>query len=374
MNNIKNFIESSRVPIVFNNMLDDWDPFKWDLDKWNSTFEHQSLDCRKGRITCNQEPLWESKCLHESHSFSDIINMSNNIENSGHWLYFDYKYIGEKVDENIFKSISWKKFGYENLGPKDSTLWIGSIGAHTPCHQDLYGINLVAQVHGKKRWILMPPEMGKYLKPSRIPYEESSCYSKINFSCPDNIQNIDDACKCVTVVLSPGDVLIVPHKWWHYVENLTTAVSINTWIQIPKYDNKARLSESVVRFMVSSVCSGMSKNIQMALLNPNEKYSSSMTAESINFIDQSIKIIQTEEDATESEEPNSTLLIKYQYKTYEPDQCLSNVELDTKYHRHNHTPSSLKPDLNTDISHRLLDSLCSDTVINEIVNSLIKKD
>lgn len=29
--------------------------------------------------------------------------MSNNIENSGYWLYFDYKYIGEKVDENIFK-------------------------------------------------------------------------------------------------------------------------------------------------------------------------------------------------------------------------------------------------------------------------------
>lgn len=54
-----------------------------------------------------QEPLWESKCLHESHSFSEIINMSNNIENSGHWLYFDYKYIGEKVDENIFKVSSY---------------------------------------------------------------------------------------------------------------------------------------------------------------------------------------------------------------------------------------------------------------------------
>lgn len=34
----------------------------------------------------------------------------------------------------------------------------------------------------------MPPEMGKYLKPSRVPYEESSCYSKINFSCPDNVK------------------------------------------------------------------------------------------------------------------------------------------------------------------------------------------
>jgi len=74
----------------------------------------------------------------------------------------------------------------------------------------------------------------------------------------------------VEIILSPGDVLFVPHKWWHYVENLTTAISINTWLQTPKYDNMARLKESVVRFMVSSICSGVSENIRLQLLNPNE--------------------------------------------------------------------------------------------------------
>lgn len=29
--------------------------------------------------------------------------MSKNIEKDGNWLYFDYKYIGEKVDETIFQ-------------------------------------------------------------------------------------------------------------------------------------------------------------------------------------------------------------------------------------------------------------------------------
>lgn len=70
--------------------------------------------------------------------------------------------------------------------------------------------------------------------------------------------------------MSPGDVLFVPHKWWHYVENLTTAISINTWIQTPKYDNINRLKESVVRFMVGSVCSGVPEDIRLKLLNPNE--------------------------------------------------------------------------------------------------------
>lgn len=52
--NIKHLIKSSRVPIIFKNMLDDWEPFKWDLEKWNSIFENQQLDCRKGKITCTK--------------------------------------------------------------------------------------------------------------------------------------------------------------------------------------------------------------------------------------------------------------------------------------------------------------------------------
>jgi oxalate decarboxylase/phosphoglucose isomerase-like protein (cupin superfamily) len=34
------------------------------------------------------------------------------------------------------------------------------------------------------------------------------------------------------VTLKPGDVLFVPRHWWHYVENVGTAVSINSWIPL----------------------------------------------------------------------------------------------------------------------------------------------
>lgn len=74
----------------------------------------------------------------------------------------------------------------------------------------------------------------------------------------------------MSVILSPGDILCVPHKWWHYVENLTTAVSINAWVQVPKYDHLARIKESVVRFMVASVCNVTPNVLRPQLLNPNE--------------------------------------------------------------------------------------------------------
>lgn len=49
------------------------------------------------------------------------------------------------------------------------------------------------------------------------------------------------------------------------------------------------------------------------------------------------------------------------------------MDFDTKYHMHNHTPSSLKQDINIDICDRLLDSLSNENVINQIINNLIQK-
>lgn len=71
------------------------------------------------------------------------------------WYYFDYKHIKEwfKNKPDILNSFNWQKFNLD-LEALDSTIWIGSKGAHTNCHQDTYGCNLVAQTHGRLIFIL----------------------------------------------------------------------------------------------------------------------------------------------------------------------------------------------------------------------------
>lgn len=49
----------------------------------------------------------------------------------------------------IFQEVPWDLVGFPEQGFNETTLWIGSRGAHTPCHSDTYGYNLVAQVIGR---------------------------------------------------------------------------------------------------------------------------------------------------------------------------------------------------------------------------------
>lgn len=145
------------------------------------------------------------------------------------------------------------------------------MGAHTPCHLDSYGCNLVFQVQGRKRWHLFPPEDTPFLYPTRIPYEESSVFSKINVVNPD-VKRFPQFQKARrhTVTLSPGQVLFVPRHWWHYVESIdSVTVSINSWIELEE-DHQARVEEAITRILVCALKTAENPHNTRAWLNPTE--------------------------------------------------------------------------------------------------------
>ncbi|XP_054261421.1 HSPB1-associated protein 1 homolog isoform X3 [Macrosteles quadrilineatus] len=217
---IKDLISNTKEPLLLNRILS-WDVLKWSLDDWIKGLGDTKLDFRLGTKQCT-------------------------------------------------KSLSWADVGLPDKSGKDSTIWIGTEGAYTPCHMDSYGCNIVAQVHGRKLWILFPPSSTSTLSPTRVPYEESSIYSNIHFSCGQNIT--EDIGEARVVELSPGDVLVVPKHWWHYVENLSTAISINMWIP-RESDDVSRLEEALVRFSIATIIKGLDVDTPSgvtSLLNPNE--------------------------------------------------------------------------------------------------------
>lgn len=83
-------------------------------------------------------------------TMAEFVETVGSSPDSKEWFYFDYKYMHEWFEEHpqLLESIDWRRFGFDKQGA-DSTLWIGTRGAHTNCHQDSYGCNLVAQVKGR---------------------------------------------------------------------------------------------------------------------------------------------------------------------------------------------------------------------------------
>lgn len=101
---------------------------------------------------------------------------------------------------------------------------------------------------------MFDPSDSKYLYPTRIPFEESTVYSQINIKYPDLIKYpLFDRVSPYVVDLQPGDILFVPHHWWHYVESLTDSISINTWVEMKQIDDFSRLKEILSKTLIQGL-------------------------------------------------------------------------------------------------------------------------
>ena len=145
-------------------------------------------------------------------------------------VYADYKHFRELFSEyDDISFIDWSQLGVKgSYNALDSTLWLGTSGVHTPLHFDTYSSNIIAQIHGEKRWRLWPPNHklltaskssitfpeASQLPTLRVPYEESSIYS----SYDPKLRN--DVIPFMDIILKPGDVLMIPKHWWHFVETV----------------------------------------------------------------------------------------------------------------------------------------------------------
>jgi len=281
---LKNLIK----PCVITGVLKKWSTISsWTLEdfiksygylntKFKLYYKDSSSNCK--RVKLNNVAM-ETDCLYCSATFNDFYdwlinddidqsNPLNKYSRNEYWCYADYIYLNNFLPDEILQQIDWSIFGFHGYSGKQSTLWVSSEEAYTPCHQDTYGYNLVAQICGVKRWTLFTPDMGSIMKPSRIPYEESSIFSYAD------IKSLDMHSKSFVVDVQPGEVLYVPKHWWHYVETISSScISINTWIEHAT-DNVDRLEESLVQIFAYAFKNSDKDDTQW--LNPNQKLPTSL--------------------------------------------------------------------------------------------------
>ncbi|XP_023613123.1 HSPB1-associated protein 1 isoform X5 [Myotis lucifugus] len=251
----KEIIMSLQQPAVFCNMVFDWPAQHWTAEHLSKVLNGKQIRFRMGMKSTDTVPQFETSCSYVEATLEEFLTWNcDHSSTSGpfidydyskFWAYADYKYVVSLFEDktDIFQDVIWSDFGFRGRNGRESTLWIGSLGAHTPCHLDSYGCNLVFQVQGRKRWHLFPPEDTPFLYPTRIPYEESSVFSKVNVVNPDvkRFPRFQEARRHV-VTLSPGQ----------------------------EEDHQARVEEAIARMLVCALKTAEDPHSTRAWLNPTE--------------------------------------------------------------------------------------------------------
>ncbi|XP_072020295.1 HSPB1-associated protein 1 homolog [Amphiura filiformis] len=284
-------------PVVFHGLIQNWPASEWTPELLTSVLGDKEVKIRIGLKEAKQweSTQWEADCSYETTTLTNFCSWLNQsgdkpqdrrgdnpllqYDPEKYWCYVDYKYMAQLFEDHpdILQAIKWSDFGFETRDGKQSTIWIGSQGATTPGHYDTYGCNLVAQIYGRKKWHLFPPSQSAALYQTRIPYEESSVFSPINISKPDSTKYPQFTSTTPYIVtLDPGDVLFVPHHWWHFVETMETSISVNTWIEM-ETDHKDRFHEAITRMLASGILSSAGNDGKSKWLNPTEELYDSAT-------------------------------------------------------------------------------------------------
>ncbi|CAG9763949.1 unnamed protein product [Ceutorhynchus assimilis] len=340
---LKQLILDTDCPLVIKNRSK-CNLLSWTIEDWTKAVGQDLLEIRCGKTSFTEEPQWDKTCTIKKVQFKDFFE-----EKPGEFWYFDYKHLCQwfKDKEDLRQQIDWSELGFPELKADDSTIWIGTKGAHTPCHQDTYGTNMVLQLYGKKLWLLWPPGTPD-LNPTRFPFEESSIFSKLNFFSP----NFQPSNGCFMTILEPGDVLVVPHKWWHYVENLEFSISVNAWLPHCR-DNFERIKESVATILMKQFYNSDS------LISINEALNIIQASKSKKSEKENRKIIKNDKDA-------NIVSLQWLNET-EFNEFLKNQKNRFKKEEEVTSTGQSKTSL-----HDLLDAIMSDDVLDLIANKLIK--
>lgn len=234
---LRDLILNVSYPVVCTGLDIGWTCAEEPLARWLQRLDGGDFDFQVAPQTHGNSPQFERfRKSEKSIHFGNFLEYASSDKQSDQWASFSYKSIKDMPGAAPSNNPMNMSFcGFPEISD-EITVWLGSPGAHTSCHYDTYGRNVVVQTHGTKRWILFSPGT-EGLDPTRVPYEESSVYSARTFFSPqDPTQNQDLAQHAHVVDLLPGMVLIIPPKWWHYVEALQNSLSFNAWIPIVSFD------------------------------------------------------------------------------------------------------------------------------------------
>ena len=210
-------------PVVVRGLMSDWPALKrWTPTFFGRRFGEVEIEITDGR---NADARFEDNFeAHRSRiKMKDYVNRITRGGPTNDCYLVAKNFLLEREEfKELYKDFRCPK-GY--LEPATvqgrARIWFGPQGTLTPLHHDACNI-LFAQIRGRKRVQLISP-----YDLERV-YNDRNCYSSVD------LENIDyekfplmKDVSIIDVVLHPGEFILLPIGWWHWVRSLDISLSIS---------------------------------------------------------------------------------------------------------------------------------------------------
>ncbi len=200
-------------PVILQNQINHWPALhKWNLDYFRERFgnafiqyfhghddKSKKIRLRKYLETKFDQPHYSMWCLDEFYDILaedfETIEPLNNQEKD--WIL--------ELPKQELNALTW--------------IFMGTKGSGIANHSDRLGQHVYsAQISGRKRWLLHPPEDKKWM------YD-----GQVDLTNPDLVKYplYMNASAPYDFVLEPGEVLILPNAWWHQTLTLSDSISLS---------------------------------------------------------------------------------------------------------------------------------------------------
>jgi hypothetical protein len=219
-------------PVVINGALDDWKALgSWNADYFRSRFGEESVRVNSSRDgVCRGDPTLGFSHVSRQILLKDFLDTISPTATPAERYYLQLLPLRGPFAE-LLDEISIPRFIRSTSAP-GIYLWVGAAGNGSALHFD-ESYNLLAQVRGRKRLVLFPPEQTDCLYPfpadSKIP-----TMSQVDIDRPDfdTFPRFREA-EGVELTLQEGQMLYIPLFWWHQVRSLDPSISVNFWWMPP---------------------------------------------------------------------------------------------------------------------------------------------
>jgi hypothetical protein len=215
---------SRAEPVRIRGALDRWPALgRWSPDDFVARFGEvrtRAYAMEKGRIVLDAKTGFRLVDL----SFREYVESL--AQEPGAPRYYLRAKLGEILPE-LLREIEIPAYCEGRLALRHN-LWFSGEGTITSLHFDLPH-NLIAQVFGKKRFLLFPTAESRNLYPE--PWISATPHlSRVDPEHPDlaRFPRLARA-RGWEVTLEPGDLLFMPTRLWHHARSVTASISVNFW-------------------------------------------------------------------------------------------------------------------------------------------------